>query len=321
VVGLGIKGAIVPLHTWLPDAHGRAPSSISAMLSGIVIQSAFYALIKVSLGLGLEARRLGALLIALAILNMSVGNGMALVQLDAKRLLAFSSVAQMGYMMLSFGIGLGFAIPEAVQAGFFFLVAHAAIKALAFMSVGVSHLTQHTTTIAELRGTAQRLPLIAVTMSVALGGLAAVPPLAGFAGKWFILANAIRSGEVLAYVGLAFLVVNSVIALGYYLPLIVTLFAPALEPEASPDPAGNKGAHNRTTLSRSPARDGVHSAEGDDKSTPPQDERGSQRTVVSAWMAAPLLFLGGLVVAIGLYAGPWLDMMRDAGRYLIAIGR
>ena len=185
LVGLGIKSAIVPLHTWLPDAHGRAPSSISAMLSGIIVQSAFYALLKVSLGLGFPARDLGTLLIVLSLLNMTLGNGLALVQTHTKRLLAYSTIAQMGYIMLSIGVGLRYGIPAAIQAGFFLLLAHAAMKGLAFLCKGVCHFYCDATWIADLRGTAVRMPLVAVAFSVALAGLAGVPPLAGFTGKWF----------------------------------------------------------------------------------------------------------------------------------------
>ncbi|MBN1584024.1 MAG: NADH dehydrogenase [Anaerolineae bacterium] len=282
VVGLGIKSAIVPLHTWLPDAHGRAPSSISAMLSGIVIQSAFYVLLKISLALGFSPDYLGMLLIGLSLLNMIVGNSMALVQTNVKRLLAYSTVAQMGYMMFSIGIGLRYRIAAAIQAGFFFLIAHAATKGLAFLCKGVSHFYCDTTTIAQLRGTARRLPLVSVAMSVALAGLATVPPLAGFASKWFILVSVVRSRKPIAYAGLVVLVLNSLLALGYYLPLIATLFAPH-----------------------------PHGAEQD------QDRRIS----ISAWMALPLLVLGGLVLAIGIHPEPWLDGVASAGTYLNLLGR
>jgi proton-translocating NADH-quinone oxidoreductase chain N len=231
LVGLGIKSAIVPLHTWLPDAHGRAPSSISAMLSGIVIQSTFYTMLKVSLGLGIGGQRLGALLLALSALNMVVGNSMALVQTHTKRMLAYSSLAQMGYMMFGIGVGLTSRSAAAVQAGFFYLVAHAAIKGLAFLCKGVCHFYCHTTLVSQLRGTARQLPLVAVSMSVALGGLAAVPPLAGFAGKWFVLVSAARVATPAAWAGIAVMALNSVLALGYYLPLIAALYA-APEPGA-----------------------------------------------------------------------------------------
>ncbi len=280
LVGLGIKSAIVPLHTWLPDAHGRAPSSISAMLSGIIIQSAFYTLIKVSLGLGFPAHDLGMLLIVLSLLNMTLGNGMALMQTYTKRLLAYSTIAQMGYVMLSVGIGLRYDVPVAIQAGFFLLLAHAVMKGVAFLCKGVCHFYCDATRIEDLHGTAIRLPLVAVAFSVALLGLAGVPPLAGFAGKWFILMGALRSSDTLGYVGLAVFLLNSLLALGYYLPLIGRLFT---------TPIAGEGAE---TLAR---------------------------VRISPWMAVPIVVLGVLVLAIGLYPGPWLEWMADVGVYLLAL--
>jgi len=228
LVGLGIKSAIVPLHTWLPDAHGRAPSSVSAMLSGVIIQSGFYALLKVSLGLGFPTRDLGMLLIVLSLFNMTLGNGLALVQTNTKRLLAYSTIAQMGYIMLSIGVGLRYDVPGAIQAGFFLLLAHAVMKGLAFLCKGACHFYCDATRITDLRGTARRLPLVAVAFSLALAGLASVPPLAGFTAKWFILMGTLRSSDTLGYVGLAVFLLNSLLALGYYLPLIGTLFTSPL---------------------------------------------------------------------------------------------
>lgn len=277
LVGLGVKSALVPLHTWLPDAHGRAPSSISALLSGIIIQSAFYALLKVSLGTGMSARTLGGILIPISIANMTLGNAMALVQTDTKRLLGYSTVAQMGYILFGIGVGLHYAIPEAVQAGFFLLVAHAAMKALAFLSKGVHRFHLDAKSIDDLRGTAFQLPLVAVTFSVALGGLAGVPPLAGFISKWFILGEVLQPGEPLAYVGLAIFLLNTLLALGYYLPLVARLFVLP---------------HHHTG-------------------------RTTERVAVSAWMAVPLVMGAALVIAIGLYPGPWWTWVDGVGPYLL----
>ena len=282
LVGLGIKSAIVPLHTWLPDAHGRAPSSISAMLSGVIVQSAFYALLKVSLGLGLPARDLGTLLIVISLLNMTLGNGLALVQTHTKRLLAYSTIAQMGYIILSVGVGLRYGVPGAIQAGFFLLLAHAVMKGLAFLCQGVCHFYCDATLIADLRGTAARLPLIAVAFSLALAGLASVPPLAGFTVKWFILMGILRSSDALGYVGLAVFLLNSLLALGYYLPLIGTLFTPQT----------SKVSETLEVL--------------------PQIR-------ISPWMAAPIVALGALVLAIGLYPEPWLAWTADVGVYLLTV--
>jgi len=234
LVGLGVKSAFVPLHTWLPDAHGRAPSSVSAMLSGIVIQSTFYTLLKVCLGLGFPASDLGTLLIVLSLLNMTVGNGLALVQIYTKRLLAYSTIAQMGYIMLSVGIGLRHAMPAAIQAGFFLLMAHAVMKGLAFLCKGVYHFYYDATRVADLEGVITPLPLVTGAFSIALAGLAGVPPLAGFAGKWFVLTGILRTRDVLSYVGLVVFLLNTLFSLGYYLPLIGTLFSRTVDPPEDP---------------------------------------------------------------------------------------
>jgi proton-translocating NADH-quinone oxidoreductase chain N len=278
ITGLGVKSALVPLHTWLPDAHGRAPSSISAMLSGIIVQSVFFTLLKVSLGLGFPASSLGTLLIVLSIPNMTLGNGMALVQTHTKRLLGYSTVAQVGYLMLAMGIGLRYGIASAIQIGFFLIPVQALMKGLAFLCKGVCHFYFDATTTEQLRGTAARLPLVAVAFTVALAGLAGIPPLAGFTGKWFILTSGLRSTDGLGYLGLVVLLLNSLLGLGYYLPLIGNLFAP-----------------------------------------PPIRRVPEFR--VSRWMVVPVMVMATLVIAVGLYPGPWLDWMGEASVYLLELGR
>jgi proton-translocating NADH-quinone oxidoreductase chain N len=285
MVGLAVKSAIVPLHTWLPDAHGRAPSSISAMLSGIVIQSTFYAGIKVSLGLGFPARSLGWVLIWLSMANMMLGNGMALVQQSAKRLLAYSTVAQMGYVMLSIGIGLRWKSPAAVQVGFLLLLVHAVMKGLSFLCKGACSFYAQSDTVDELRGTFRRQPLVAVTFALALAGLVGIPPLAGFSAKWFMLLQALRTASAgtpgtpppaLIYAGVAVFAFNTVASLGYFLPLIGAVLGPGVEVPA----------------------------------------KARQRIRTSAWMAVPLVILALAVVGIGVYPGPWLDWMAAISAYL-----
>lgn len=277
VVGLGVKSAIVPLHTWLPDAQNQAPSSVAAMLSGIIDQTALYVLIKVSLGLGWSGYALGTWLIAFSFLNMAVGNLLALVQTYTKRLLGYSTIAQIGYIMLSMGIGLRYRSPEAIQAAVFLLVAHAAMKGLAFLSKGVCHFYCNTSTIEELRGTAVQAPLVAATFSIALAGLAGIPPLAGFASKWFVVGGILQAADTLGYVVLAVFLLNSLVALGYYLPLIGKLFA-------------------RETC------------------------RALPRIQISPWMLIPLVILGTMVLAIGLYPEMVLGWTADVAPYLLMLG-
>lgn len=275
LVGLALKSGIVPLHTWLPDAYGRAPSSISALLASVISKSTLVLLLKVTLGLGFPARDLGLLLILFSFLNMILGNTLALTQQNTKRLLAYSSIAQTGYVMFALGVGLRYSLPTALNAGFFLLLVHAFLKALAFLSKGTCHFYCDTTQVEELQGTAQQLPLVAITFSVALAGLAGIPPLAGFAAKWFILAESIPARDTLTYAGIGFFLLNSVLALGYYLPLIVRLFT-------APETGAETGAEMQT-------------------------EARGQRLRVSPWMSIPLLLMGALALAIGLQPGPWLS--------------
>jgi formate hydrogenlyase subunit 3/multisubunit Na+/H+ antiporter MnhD subunit len=291
MVGLALKSAIVPLHTWLPDAHGRAPSSISALLSGIVIQSTFYAGLKVSLGLGFPARSLGWVLIWLSMVNMMLGNGMALVQTSAKRLLAYSTVAQMGYVMLSVGIGLRWKSPDAVAVGFMLLLAHAVMKGLAFLCRGACSFyaigsEAEDESIDGLRGTLARQPLVAVIFALALAGLIGVPPLAGFSAKWFMLLQALRTAAAdtpwtpqptMIYVGIVVFALNNVASLGYFLPMIGAVLNPAPE---LPGPA-------------------------------------RRRLRTSLWITVPLVGLGLAVIAIGVYPGPWLEWMGAIADYLM----
>lgn len=283
LLGLGVKSAIVPLHTWLPDAHGRAPSSISAMLSGIVVQSAFYTLLKVTMGLGYPPRQLGTLLLLLSLGGMVVGNALALVQVHTKRLLAYSTIAQMSYVMLSVGVGLRYGLPAAVQAGFFLLVAHAAMKGLAFLCKGAFHYYVNATRISDLRGGFASLPLVSVAFTISLAGLAGLPPLAGFASKWFILTGSLAVNDVLGYVSLVTFLLNSLLALAYYLPLIGTLYARGQD----------------TTLGT----------------------RDAPRIRVSYWMLAPIVALALLVMGIGLYPQPCLRWVSVVSEYLSHAGR
>lgn len=226
MVGFGIKSAVVPLHTWLPDAHGRAPSSISALLSGIVIQSAFYAFLKVTLGLGYPAERLGSLLMIVAVFNMTVGNMMALGQVHTKRLLAFSTIAQMGYILFGIGVGLRYNNPAALQAGFYLLIAHAGMKGLAFLCKGIVHFYFDVTKVAQLHGLVWRLPVTATCFALALAGLVGIPPLAGFIGKWLILTEVMAVADGWVYAGIVVFLTNTLISLGYYLPIIINLLSP-----------------------------------------------------------------------------------------------
>ncbi|WP_299029013.1 proton-conducting transporter membrane subunit [uncultured Thermanaerothrix sp.] len=231
VIGFGIKAALVPLHTWLPDAHAQAPSGISAMLSGVVIEAGLVAMLRALMALGAAEIHWGILLMGFGAINMLLGNLLALRQHQIKRLLAFSSVAQVGYMLAGIGVGLAYQQPVALAGGMFHLFTHALMKGLAFLAVGallyalvLSH-RQHTPlTLEDVCGAAQRYPLASLTLAIALLGLGGLPPLAGFMSKWQILVGGF-SAQTDASVALMILAgLNSVLSLGYYAPIVNRLY-------------------------------------------------------------------------------------------------
>jgi len=231
LIGFGVKAALVPLHTWLPDAHAQAPSGISALLSGVVIEAGLIALLRTLpalTGLGLSW---GLVLMVAGALNMFVGNLMALRQTTIKRLLAYSSLSQVGYILLGLGIGLYAGQIVGAQGGFFHLLNHGLMKGLAFLSVGallfalhLAHSDHQPLTIQELSGAAHRYPLVALSLSIAVLGLAGLPPLAGFMSKWqiFIAGFSTHDGLIDAFV--IFAAFNSILSLGYYIPLLNVVY-------------------------------------------------------------------------------------------------
>jgi proton-translocating NADH-quinone oxidoreductase chain N len=233
-IGFGIKIALVPLHTWLPDAHARAPSGISAMLSGIVIESGLVALLRVLTALAAVTSSWGALLMCLGALNMLVGNLMALRQQQVKRLLAYSSLSHIGYMLTGLGIAIYAGVAAGAQGGLFHLINHGLMKGLAFLSAGALLFISRSRpmgvdapaplTVADLDGAARRYPLVALTLSLAVLGLGGLPPLAGFMSKWQIFAAGFAVHNLAIDALIVFAALNSVLSLVYYVPLVNAVY-------------------------------------------------------------------------------------------------
>jgi len=231
IIGFGIKAALVPLHTWLPDAHSQAPSGISAMLSGIAIEAGLIAILRALGAINASSHAWGPLLLGFGAANMLLGNLMALRQTQVKRLLAYSSVTNVGYILLGFGIAISFNSTEGAAGGFFHLLTHALMKGLAFLSAGALLYALHSARhdhepllVSDLNGAARRYPAITFTFSIALLALGGLPPLAGFMSKWQILAAGAQIHDPIVWGLIVFAALNSVLSLGYYAPLVNRMY-------------------------------------------------------------------------------------------------
>lgn len=196
IMGLGLKAAMVPFHAWLPDAHPSAPAPISAMLSGILIKVlGVYALCRVFFSVLGPTAEYGAVFMTLGALSMVVGVLLAIGQSDFKRLLAYSSVSQMGYIILAFGAAASLLASGASQriaalavfGGLFHLFNHAAYKSLLFLCSGATEYATGTRQFAELGGLSHRMPVTSGCCRVASLSIAGVPPFSGFWSKLVII--------------------------------------------------------------------------------------------------------------------------------------
>lgn len=232
ITGFGVKAALVPMHTWLPDAHSQAPSGVSAILSGVVIEAALIAMIRALDMISPVFTNAGTFLIILSVGNIILGNLLALRQTQVKRMLAFSSISHMGYIVLGIGITMSYGLINGAQGSFFHIVTHALMKGLSFMIVGAlmhaygnSKGDAHAPLeISDLNGVASRFPGLAFALSIGLLSLAGIPPLAGFMSKWQIFVAGFETGNPAMIGVVIFAALNSVLSLAYYAPLINRMY-------------------------------------------------------------------------------------------------
>jgi multicomponent Na+:H+ antiporter subunit D len=211
LLGFGLKAALVPFHAWLPDAHPSAPAPISAVLSGLLIKiSGVYAMTRIFLNVFGLTPALSTVLMGLGAVSMVVAAFLALGQKDMKRMLAYSSISQVGYVVLGIGIGT----PLGIAGGLFHLFNHALAKGLLFLTSGSVQQATGTRDLDSMGGLAKRMPVTAATNLVGALSIAGVPPLNGFWSKLLIIVALVQAGHPV-YAVIAVLV--SVLTLWYYL--------------------------------------------------------------------------------------------------------
>jgi multicomponent Na+:H+ antiporter subunit D len=211
--GVFTKGGLVPFHSWLPDAHSSAPTSISILLSGIVIKvSGIYPLIRLLSLAGGGNAAIKDILLFIGIISIFVGALAALGQSDMKRMLAFSSVSQMGYIVLSLGTGTVLGVIGAV----FHLFNHAVFKSQLFANSAAVEKQTGTRDMNKLGGLGSLMPVTGGTSIVAMLSISGIPPLSGFWSKLIIIIALWQTGH---YVYAVAAVIASVITLAYFLSL------------------------------------------------------------------------------------------------------
>lgn len=213
IVGFGIKAAIAPMHTWLPDAHPAAPSPISSLLSGVMIKTGIYGLLRFYILFQTLHVYWGFILSILAFLTMFIGNLTAMFQTDIKRLLAYSSIAQVGYITFALSIGT----VQSVSAGLLHVFNHAMMKGLLFMAAGAFYHATGSRDISVLEGIGRRMKITGILLSIGLLAIAGMPGLNGFISELLIVSAAIQRE---LYIQAALTILNFVISVAYYLRLL-----------------------------------------------------------------------------------------------------
>ena len=224
VSGMGIKIAVFPLHGWLPDAHSMAPSPVSALLSGVTVKIGIYCLIRMIYGLfstktfSIIISSSHTILMVLGVVTLLFGAAMALAQTDLKRLLAYSTINQIGIIFIGLGIGTEMGLTGAL----FHVLNHAIIKGTLFFCAGIMIAKAGTRDVQGFSGFGRQQPSIAFAFIIASLGMIGIPPTNGFVSKWLICLAAVEAGyAVLAVI----ILIASAITAAYYFRVIQIFFS------------------------------------------------------------------------------------------------
>ncbi|RKY40859.1 MAG: hypothetical protein DRP81_08925 [Candidatus Omnitrophota bacterium] len=219
LTGLGVEAAIFPLNAWLPDAHSSAPSTISAILSGIAIKIGIYAMARVVFTI-FGAYQILLFLILLGVITLLVGELSAFSQNNIKRMLAYSSIGQMGLILLALSIGT----VEGISSGLFQIFTHAFSKSLLFLAAGYMIYQAGSLKISSLEGMGKKMPLSSLAFSIGAFSLIGLPPFMGFGSKFMIIRSLLEKGNSLFTTLAGIVLVGTVIEGAYFFKVIQRLY-------------------------------------------------------------------------------------------------
>ena len=232
-IGLAIKSGLYPFHSWMPDAYGFSTASASAILSGLVSKAYIILLIKIFYRVvGIDfivTSEMMNVLFVFGLVGMIMGSVSAILEKDIRRMIAFSSVAQIGYIYM--GIGLG--IEQGYVAAVYHILHHAATKALLFISVvGLSNVSGGNKQFPDLRGAGYRHRSAGVAFTVGSFSMVGLPMFSGFISKYLFATAAMWASPKKVFLTLVVLSVSTILNAIYFIHTVVTIYTPAEESEA-----------------------------------------------------------------------------------------
>lgn len=243
VLGFAFKVSIFPLHAWTPDVYQGAATPLTAFMSTAVKAATFVAFLRLFSARGFaDSPHLYEVLAWLAVLTMTVGNVAAIMQNNFKRMLAYSSVAHSGYLMIGvIAAGFGSNYEGAATSVIFYLVSYSLMTLGSFALIGLYEKNENTSLqVSDLRGLGRKQPALALSLTILMLSLAGVPPTLGFFGKFYVFSAAIEQDM---YWLVLWGVVNSVISVYYYLrPVVAMYFSEDEETEIMPEHVITRGA-------------------------------------------------------------------------------
>lgn len=291
--GFGLKAGMFPVHVWLPDAHPAAPSPVSAALSGIMLKTGIYGMIRVVFNVYspefISTANWDTVMLILAGITTLLGSAMALLQDDLKRRLAYSSIAQIGYIAL----GIFLLSEQGLTGGLYHLFTHAFMKGLLFLCAGAIVVQTGLRNISQMRGIGLKMPLTMIFFTIASVTMVGIPPFNGFISKWQLSLASLEAGQPIF---VAILIVSSLLNAAYYFPIVITAFFAADE--------NNDHAHDRSD------NHGHSSGDHSDDQTHAEDshDNGGKRWQEAPWhMIVPmgLLAVGCVIFALLPENWPW----------------